>query len=786
MSEIRLSFHTFPTTWGIIRLSKSLHFFKAEGQPESTRYYNLATACAHATKAIAYTPSNELKVIDIRVLRYILLETHIRELDSMSQEDAKKLKKCMIALGLFGFYEQKIQYYNRARPIEHFGSILDLDDECIDYLTNLFGQKIQGYICPNIDQTQTHHICIFKRSDVMTQIGEFETADVMEVETNNQSIDINENEKYLTYAKMPRITMVDYMESLSCRPFNRIVTMLQVDSGAKKGGKSVKKGGAVVEFESEVSDVSDVAALSAKVFTIEEGLVDGSQDIWGGLEQQIEVVNSKEVKQLEPILQCELSKSPDLKNFIGNIFILITCILHQSLNTIIPDKAAKASTIRHTINYHYRPILEHRDTKNPSEVDVFVVQTGMARILTTKVVDNIIEMLDAGTHDNIIQLLCTDATKKDTIDKEKQKYDEIIKILNDNYTLSEILGAIYKITTHAGMFSLIYQACILDKGKDNFLSKLQANFEVVLTNLKSMFGLPDDYKDNELLQVLETNTDLLKNTVCDETYFTEDNGKTCKTARKKGKELTPRYRIDKVNIVDVSKNNLSRIVLDMMITQNVKETESVSLVRRNLNNQEYIRKRREKQIGNYKYVTKMSDCPGFYQEPKTKLGNVTNIMMVNGDEWYEVVPNGLFENVMKKYNRTCKAGPSGSTMMLMNMVFGLLGNFITQNDINQKKLLLCIISDFVPVFHSLTEVLMIYSREYVQTPVEPPAAATQTHKQYTIDQNPVEWLANHFEISKDGNMTVKILATKLLEKTATPPAQGETRKKKQNNRLKQK
>jgi len=94
--------------------------------------------------------------------------------------------------------------------------------------------------------------------------------------------------------------------------------------------------------------------------------------------------------------------------------------------------------------------------------------------------------------------------------------------------------------------------------------------------------------------------------------------------------------------------------------------------------------------------------------------------------------------------------------MLMNMVFGLFGNFIKPTPVNQKMLLLCIISDFVPVYHSLTEVLMIYSREYQNNPYD------STFNVYTIDENPVKWLANHFGITITIDMTLATLVKALL------------------------
>ena len=183
-----------------------------------------------------------------------------------------------------------------------------------------------------------------------------------------------------------------------------------------------------------------------------------------------------------------------------------------------------------------------------------------------------------------------------------------------------------------------------------------------------------------------------------------------------------------------------------------------------MNNQEYVRTRRQKSVNKdatYSRTTQQPKCPVLYtdhlHDEVSKITNTT-VLLVDGDEWYSVTANGFFKNIMEKRSRTWKAGPSGSTFMWMNMVFGLLG--YAANDSNYKLLLLCIIADFVPIYHSLSEILMIYSREY-----------PNIQSNYNIDQNPIKWLMNHFEIEDKANPTLETLFLSTQNKPIKEPLQ---------------
>jgi hypothetical protein len=98
--------------------------------------------------------------------------------------------------------------------------------------------------------------------------------------------------------------------------------------------------------------------------------------------------------------------------------------------------------------------------------------------------------------------------------------------------------------------------------------------------------------------------------------------------------------------------------------------------------------------------------------------------------------------------------------MWINFIRNLLG--VNMSDEIKKLLLLAIISDFVPVYHSIEEILIIYTREFQVT-------------QYTLDIDPVKYLTNYICGSDDGSIIDKIVTfdmnaytTQMTEKIDTP------------------
>jgi len=124
---------------------------------------------------------------------------------------------------------------------------------------------------------------------------------------------------------------------------------------------------------------------------------------------------------------------------------------------------------------------------------------------------------------------------------------------------------------------------------------------------------------------------------------------------------------------------------------------SQSLYRRHLLNYPYIRKK----VYELK-TTQPSQC-------HTHMVNKENSKIALGNSWYVVQEDSFFAEILKIYGRKYIAGPSGSAVLIYIMVFTLL-NF-EKTEINKILLLSCIIGDYIPYYHSLTEILMTYTFE---------------------------------------------------------------------------
>jgi len=102
--------------------------------------------------------------------------------------------------------------------------------------------------------------------------------------------------------------------------------------------------------------------------------------------------------------------------------------------------------------------------------------------------------------------------------------------------------------------------------------------------------------------------------------------------------------------------------------------------------------------------------------------------ITKGSSFYQIDKNMFYHKILSHYKRPIQAGPSGSSIASFLLVFLFVDLEKTKK--NMLKLLLCIIADYVPYFHSLTEILMTYSFEI--------------GLKYKIDKDPVkkvkEWM----------------------------------------------
>ena len=146
-------------------------------------------------------------------------------------------------------------------------------------------------------------------------------------------------------------------------------------------------------------------------------------------------------------------------------------------------------------------------------------------------------------------------------------------------------------------------------------------------------------------------------------------------------------------------------------------TQSPSLYRRNLSQQDYIRSK-------HSVVKTANACNTCHENAVRSQAQ----QLVIGSSWYDVKPDMFFAKLLSKHGRKYLAGPSGSAVLLSILVFDLLG--LKKSFANIRLLLGCIICDNVPYYHSLTEVLMTYSFE--------------VGRRYSLDQDPVAWVLAMF------------------------------------------
>ena len=141
-----------------------------------------------------------------------------------------------------------------------------------------------------------------------------------------------------------------------------------------------------------------------------------------------------------------------------------------------------------------------------------------------------------------------------------------------------------------------------------------------------------------------------------------------------------------------------------------------SLYRRNLVNSRCIRGEKNYGCTNYK-VADITNC-------HVSLKNKDTSKIVTGNTWYNIDETSFFAKLLSKYNRNYMSGPSGSAVLLYQFIFQFLDYDI--NETNTRLLLACLICDYIPYYHSLTEILMTYSFEI--------------NIKYNLSQDPVEFV----------------------------------------------
>lgn len=114
--------------------------------------------------------------------------------------------------------------------------------------------------------------------------------------------------------------------------------------------------------------------------------------------------------------------------------------------------------------------------------------------------------------------------------------------------------------------------------------------------------------------------------------------------------------------------------------------------------------------------------------------------IIDGSSYFKIVKNGVFENIMKKYKKETISGFSGSCVMIYQCIFNLYKIF-NKSMKNKLLVLLMIIVDFYPFYHSISEILVTYTREANFNPV------------YTLDMDEIIYIKN---MCKKYNIHIKL------------------------------
>lgn len=393
--------------------------------------------------------------------------------------------------------------------------------------------------------------------------------------------------------------------------------------------------------------------------------------IWEDLERTIE-------DELE--IQCSVSNNEKLRSFMTNILVKLTQLLHDMQQIrlgIFTKDDEQYEKLINLIRIAYKPNIKVKSNTIGKSIS-YILKPGFYDVCGNRI---------------------NGLIKNDV---------RVVK----GISLSQMMGAVYGTISDSGIISNLLKAVFFDKPltkrvdqnlfdqhRNMFNAKyphLKALVTEAVESLKKLFDLPNTFGSNELITLL------------DENDITETHDSLYGTGMK------------------FVKGGDNSIVLDLLVYNPKKNR--YSLVRRHLQNRSYIRRNRA--TDDYERSINVPSCPKFININR-ETQEISDFKLVEGSQWYELKEDSVFTKLMRRYKRTSRTGPSGSTLLWLNMAFNILA-LDKEKKSNYDLMLLCIIADFVPVYHSLTEVIMIFAKEcpFVTNP-------------YTLDQNPVKWLAEY-------------------------------------------
>jgi len=177
-------------------------------------------------------------------------------------------------------------------------------------------------------------------------------------------------------------------------------------------------------------------------------------------------------------------------------------------------------------------------------------------------------------------------------------------------------------------------------------------------------------------------------------------------------------------IDDKYKKSYNFFIFDIIIYGN-NSVKDLSLYKKNLTYLDFIKKSVPEDKKN-----KPENLKIFTECNKSSIDkiNYEDFKIYDAKNVYEIDEDSPYAKIMKEYGEPYLSGPSGSTAILFIGVF----NFYNYSKTHKNKiLLLClIIADYIPLWHTLPEILLSSNVEMT----------SQTVPSYTINKEPVDYV----------------------------------------------
>ena len=132
-------------------------------------------------------------------------------------------------------------------------------------------------------------------------------------------------------------------------------------------------------------------------------------------------------------------------------------------------------------------------------------------------------------------------------------------------------------------------------------------------------------------------------------------------------------------------------------------------------------------LGYSRPITKKDIIINDITNTKCLKNQFTERNIVRGDSYFKIVKNGVFKNVMDKHKREIISGYSGSCVLIYNLIFNLL-KILPKTQKNEALTLFMVLADFYPIYHSISEILVTYTRD------------AKHLKHYNLNQNELVYL----------------------------------------------